>query len=210
MFNQKSFTIFCSSFLLTLILLPSIAMAGSYTAGFYNDIFPAASTFNHTAGDGKYEEGKDGNSVPRTVYYEGFVPCGVRLCDGVEWKDGACPTVIEAKANSCQLCHMFVMANNLVSFLVVKIVPILAALMLVVGGVMLFFAGANPSLLGRSKTLVKGVVIGLFLVYGSYILINTFLLILGAAEVNSISQIYKNGVFSIKCPVYIPNTTLVP
>ena len=197
---KKFFTIFCSSFLLTLVLLPSIAMAGgSYGAILYTD----SGKLN-----GKYDVGEVLGAT-KVVYYEGFVPCGVRLCT-IEWKDGKCegtpaPTEVEQKRNTCQLCHMFVMANNLVSFLVVKIVPILAALMLVVGGVMLFFAGANPSLLGRSKTLVRGVVIGLFLVYGSYILINTFLLVLGAAEINSISQIYRNGVFSIKCPVYIPN-----
>lgn len=201
--SKKFFTTFCSLSLLALVFLPSIAMAG----GSYS-IIP----FTDTGGgkpNGKFDVG-EATFAAKVVSYEGFVPCGVRLCPG-KWDNGTCileppaTKVIEAKENSCQLCHMFVMANNLVSFLVVKIVPILAALMMVVGGVMLYFAGANPSLLGRSKTLVKGVAIGLFLVYGSYILVNTFLLILGAAEINSISQIYKNGVFSIKCPVYIPN-----
>jgi hypothetical protein len=194
---KKFFTIFCSSFLLTLALLPDIAMAGSYTVNLYSDTFPSPK------GNGKFDAEKEtiGNTIP--VYYEGFVPCGVELCKS-EWKEGSCAGgEIARENNSCQLCHVFVMANNLVSFLVIKVVPILAALMLVVGGIMLFFAGTNPSLLGRSKTLIKGVAIGLLLVYGSYILVNTFLWVLGAADVNSVSQIYKDGVFSIKCPVYI-------
>ena len=61
----------------------------------------------------------------RTVTYEGIVPCG---------------RVIEGTLISCQFCHLFVMLDGIVDFIIFKIVPPLATLMIVIGGVMFMIA----------------------------------------------------------------------
>ncbi len=227
---QKFLTIFLSAIFVYALLLPGLALAeGSYKADFYQDCNKNGRFDKETESansivdknisyEGFVPCGVDvcvggkmlnGSCYPASAGAGSLPPSINNKCasqpaacpSAVNWSD---PCLLPREANYCQLCHSFVMANNIVNYLVIKIVPILAVLMLVVAGAMLYFGGANPGLLSRSKTLIKGIVIGLVLIYGSYILINTFLLVLGAAEINSVKQIFSNGVFSVKCPVHIP------
>ncbi|MDD4989834.1 MAG: pilin [Candidatus Pacebacteria bacterium] len=157
------------------------------------------------------------------VEYEGFVPCGKCVCpatgpvptdnlpdtivDNTKKFCATAPTAACPNAEvflPCQLCHFFVMADNTIDYLMVDIIPILAVLMLVIGGVMFYFSGTNPGLMARAKTLLKSIVIGLFLIYGAYMVVNYFLVIVGAAKVNPVTSVFQNGVFSIKCPIEIP------
>ncbi len=162
---------------------------------------------------------KDGPKVE----YEGFVPCGKCVCpvdkavaidnlpdlvaDNTKKFCVAGPTATCPNPEvflHCQLCHFFVMADNAIDYLMIDIIPILAVLMLIIGGVMFYFSGANPGLMGRAKTLLKSIVIGIFLIYGAYMVVNYFLVIVGAAKVNPVTSVFQNGVFSIKCPIEMP------
>ena len=141
------------------------------------------------------------------VCYDGFVPCGKDLkIPSALNKDGKCPdfSAEEGKNVPCQLCHFFIMIDNAVDYVVVKLVPILAVMMIVIAGIMFYFGGVRPELLSRAKTLIKGVIIGIALIYGAYLIVNVFLVVLGAAHTNSVSQVFENGIFSIECPVYVP------
>ncbi|PIP25000.1 MAG: hypothetical protein COX34_01060 [Candidatus Nealsonbacteria bacterium CG23_combo_of_CG06-09_8_20_14_all_36_12] len=82
----------------------------------------------------------------------------------------------------CQLCDFFVLFQNIVNFVLFKIVPPLAALFLVIGGVMFFFAGASPSTLQTAKKLMTSVMFGLLIIYGAWVFVNTFFMLIGVAE----------------------------
>jgi len=173
-------------------------------------VFPASCSAKNT-----YQV-KDGPKVE----YEGFVPCGKcvdvdppvsidKLPDLVA--DNTKKYCVDMGAGTypeiflhCQLCHFFVMADNTIDYLMVDIIPILVVLMVIIGGVMFYFSGANPGLMARAKTLLKSIVIGLFLIYGAYMVVNYFLVIVGAAKVNPVTSVFQNGVFSIKCPIEMP------
>ena len=195
-------------FLVVLILgmfLPLMVSAGHYKA--FSDI----------------ENGKPTDTaVESTIYYEGIVPCGKKVLKCAEWdtdanlterdrcKTASTPaaagTVSTEEVNMhCQLCHSFVMIDGIIDYVLISIIPYLTVLMLVVGGVMFYFGGAKPELLGKSKTLFKGVVIGLVLIYGSYMIVGFFLSVLGAAEVNPIEDAFDAdiGVFRVNCPIKI-------
>lgn len=179
-------------------------------------------------------EVKEGKCVDagREVCYEGIVPCGkgVVVCPDVGAADATgadqrncwgCPL---AKPNCsegekkcvggvltdgpmyCQLCHFFVMIDGIIDYVLIMIVPPLAILMLVIGGVMFYFGGAKPELLSTSKTLFKGVVIGLVLIYGAYMIVGLVLSVLGAADVNPVKDAFNSqtGVFKINCPISLP------
>jgi len=144
-----------------------------------------------------------------TVCYEGLVPCGLgqTIWEGGEIKNGKCATTTGGKiisgtseGISCQFCHFFVIMNGVVSFVLISIVPYLAVLMLVVGGSMFYFAGGAPGLLTRGQNLIKNVVIGLFLIYGSYMLVGYFLAAMGVVNVN-LEQWANQGAFSINCVI---------
>lgn len=158
-----------------------------------------------------------------TVCYEGIVPCGKKVCVGegssddtlgntfVTWNETKercedCNVVLSENPIPCQFCHFFIMIDGIIDYVLVMIVPSLTVLMLVIGGVMFYFGGAKPDLISKSKTLFKGVIIGLLLIYGAYMLVGLALTVLGAVNVNPMSEVFdaKRGVFTIDCQVSIP------
>lgn len=96
----------------------------------------------------------------------GLVPCGSAITNGTP----TCP---------CELEHVFVLILNLYNFAIWKISVPLASLLVVVGGVMLLVSGGNPRLAGRARTILWGAVIGIALVFGAWVIINTILVAIG-------------------------------
>ena len=90
----------------------------------------------------------------------GLVPCG---CDG-------CP---------CNLCHFFVLIDRIVDFLVLELVPIIATLMLVFGGVMFLFSAGNVSTIEKAKKIMTSAIFGLVIIFTAWLVINTFLMYIG-------------------------------
>jgi hypothetical protein len=138
---------------------------------------------------------------PLVLMAKGLVPCGD----------------IAAGEPPCQFCHLFVMFDRIIDFLLTKIVPPLAVLMLVIGGLMFMIAyfteaeapvptngAAGPSLLNRAKKLINSVIIGLVIIYGAWLVIGLFFQVIGLADWTA--QIYQNwwkqGFFTIPdCPI---------
>ena len=86
----------------------------------------------------------------------GLVPCG-------------------GEGDPCTLCDFFQLFKNIIDFLLLPphgIIPIIATLMLVIGGIMFFLAGGSPEGLGKAKRLITSVVIGLIIIYGAWIFVN--------------------------------------
>lgn len=177
----------------------------------------------------------------RMVYYDGLVPCGKSYCVEREGRvfdvrsienaisqgnslEGACVagggeykvrklegTDIEV-GFPCTFCHLFVMLDGIFDFLLFQLVPVIAVLMLVIGGAMYifaYFAGAEilpegakggPALLGQAKKLMTSVVIGLIIIYASWLVIDLFFSAIGVAEWTGLS----GGWFSIKCQIALP------
>ena len=155
-----------------------------------------------------------------TATYSGIVPCGKCLDVAPSISGSKLSSYTKTATNDacgiksepydkiyldCQLCHAFIMLDGAVDFTLINIVPLLAVLMLVIGGVMFYLGGTKPELVNKGKSLIRGVVIGLLLIYGSYLIIGTLLSIIGATKFEAISGVYKEGVFSIKCPITLPS-----
>ena len=82
----------------------------------------------------------------------------------------------------CELCDFFVLFDNIVKFVLQKLVPPIAALMLVFGGSMFFAAAGDPAKIGKVKGLLTSVAIGLVIIYGAYLIISLFFLVIGVNE----------------------------
>src|SRR3989339_802497 len=81
------------------------------------------------------------------IQAEGLVPCGNDL-NGNGKID---------LSEQCSFCDFFKLISNIFNF-AIKIVIAVATLMLVTGGVMLLFAGADPGMLTKAKALIKSTV----------------------------------------------------
>jgi len=126
---------------------------------------------------------------PNLIQAAGLVPCG-----------GEGEPV-------CQLCHFFVMFDNIIDFLLLKIVPPLAALMIAIGGFMYILAYAGgvekgPEMISQAKRLFTAVAIGLLIIYGAFLIVGLFFQFIGLNTWTT--DIYhtwwESGLFEIPCP----------
>ena len=132
---------------------------------------------------GGFELDSNGNFITESIPPSG-VPEGYRAISQTEMAKLEPP---------CQLCHFFVLINNIVTFLLIPdensnnyFPPVLAlaALMIVIGGFMYILAsagGGDSNMISQAKALFKGVVIGLLVAYGAWIIVNTFFSVLGVS-----------------------------
>ena len=94
----------------------------------------------------------------------GLVPCG-----------RTDPAATAEEREPCQLCHIFVLFDNVLRFIFFDIVPPLAILMIAIGGFMYMFSGGSPSTLGRAKSILTATAIALLIIYGAWIIVHTIL-----------------------------------
>ena len=83
---------------------------------------------------------------------------------------------------SCQLCHIFVLFDDIITYVLTILTPIIAGLMLVVGGFYMLFAGPSPQLFDKGKSIIKGTVVGLVIIMISWVLLNTVFTYIGVKE----------------------------
>jgi hypothetical protein len=100
-----------------------------------------------------------------TAEADGLVPCG---------GEGEDP---------CNFCHLFQLGANVITFLLVPsgfnnwiaIVPILAGLLLALGGFFFLISGTNLARLDQGKQIIKTVVVGLIIIYGAWLFLSLLL-----------------------------------
>jgi len=150
------------------------------------------------------------------AYYNGLVPCGRQVCikQGGDWarettqkirqdlteKDltfnEACGSYGgEVYYTSCTGCHLLVMIDGIIDYLLIYIIPPIALLMIVLAGVMFYFSGSKPDLRKKASNTLKYTVIGLFLIYGSFMIVNLIFSLIGLASWTGL----QGGWFSFEC-----------
>ncbi len=104
----------------------------------------------------------------------GLVPCG----PGTSPPDPA--TVPEGydvgvDYTPCELCHLFQLFSNIISFLLTTVVPAVAGILFIYGGFYYFTSGGNPTQLGKARQIIIGTVTGIIIIYGAHLGITSFL-----------------------------------
>lgn len=82
--------------------------------------------------------------------------------------------------NLCDFVGTFV---NIIYLALSIAIFIIAPLSIVVGGIMIMVAGANPEMLGHGKNVLKSAVVGLVLVLCSYLVVNTVIKIFNITSI---------------------------
>jgi C1A family cysteine protease len=112
----------------------------------------------------------------------GLVPCGTEDCP-------------------CTLCMFFVLIERVIEFLLFRLVPVLAVLMFVIGGILLLVSTGDPAKISTGRRIITSVLIGLAIIYGSYFFIGLILQSIGLAQWTE--DIYRTwweeGFFEIPC-----------
>lgn len=90
----------------------------------------------------------------------------------------------------CEFCDFFDMLSRIIQLIMIRFVPLIATLLLVVGGSMLLFAGADPHLLQTAKNIIKSTLIGVVVIFAAFMIVG---IILNAIGLNVWTQnLYKN------------------
>jgi len=110
--------------------------------------------------------------VPLLAKGDGLVPC-----------DGP----------NCTICSFFQLLANIYDFIVKMIATPLAVIALIVGGIFIMISAGNPNLLGNGKKILYAAIIGLALVWGSWLIIDFILHTIGYDQSWSSIQLYCGG-----------------
>jgi len=95
----------------------------------------------------------------------GLVPCGNVQC--------------------CRIGHFFIMLNNIYNFAIKWVATPLAVLMLTIGGIMILISAGNPNLASMGKKIIWWAIIGLVLVFCSWLIINFILTAMGYKDIGT-------------------------
>lgn len=101
-------------------------------------------------------------------------------------------------APPCQFCHIFILLANIINFVLTCLTPIIAGLMLIIGGLYLLAAGANPQTLNQAKSVITAAIIGLVIIFLAWVFLNTLLDFMGIQEWTGLGTWWD---FTGKCPV---------
>lgn len=121
----------------------------------------------------------------------GLVPCGASK------DDPATSNINESKP--CRFCDVFVLFDKVVRFVLFNLLLPVAVFMTVIAGVMFFTAAGDPGQISKATGILKSVVWGLIIIFGAWLLVNTFFLLIGISD-KAPWQGLKGGWFKINCP----------
>lgn len=79
----------------------------------------------------------------------------------------------------CTICSFFATLIYIYNFLVLSIATPLAIIGVTIGGVFILISAGNPNLMGSGKKILWAAIIGLALVFCSWLIINEILSIIG-------------------------------
>lgn len=116
----------------------------------------------------------------------------------------ACPTGLVPCGTSdcpCTFCHIFSLIDNVLDFVLFKLLLPVAALMFIIGGFFLLIARGDPQQFNRAKSILTATVIGLFIIFVAFIFVGTFLKYIGLAEwtTNIYRDWMEEGFFQFPC-----------
>jgi len=144
-----------------------------------------------------------GIAATTCLCYDGLVPCGKEVDIRTSLPDCSVSSCGGTTTVNCQLCHFFIMLNAIINFVVMDLVPPVSVLLIVYAGILIYFGGENSKMLSSGKNIIKYVAIGLFLIYGSFMLVGELLNILGATSQSPLQGIWTGRGIQINCtPTY--------
>ena len=114
-------------------------------------------------------------STVLAVDYLPLVPCGLsqEAAGRLKTEGKGDPAINYSRP--CARCDAFKLTENVIDFALLGIVPPVAAVLFVAAGLMIVLAGANQKLYATGISIFKDTFIGLLIILGSWVIVNTFI-----------------------------------
>ena len=75
----------------------------------------------------------------------------------------------------CNTCHLFELLNNVINFIALQIVPVLAVAMIMVGAFFLVTAGGSETAIKKGRDVITSAVIGSLIILSAWLVIDVIL-----------------------------------
>ncbi|MEO0084632.1 MAG: hypothetical protein ABIJ94_02765 [candidate division WOR-3 bacterium] len=98
----------------------------------------------------------------------------------------------------CTFCHFFYLIQKIINFITLKFVPTVAILLVIIGGAFYLFNFGNTNNVKKGTDILIGVAVGILIIYGAWIIINTLLIKFVRGDV---LENFPENWFTIKCPI---------
>ncbi|MEA2092734.1 MAG: pilin [Patescibacteria group bacterium] len=96
--------------------------------------------------------------------------------------------LVPCKIGECNICHLFQLFTNIVTFVLTVIVPPVATIMFIYGGIIFYTSGGVPEKVKKAKDIITYTVFGLVIIYSAWVVVGTFLNIIGVAEWTGLTE----------------------
>ncbi len=93
----------------------------------------------------------------------------------------AASLVPDCAGSTCTVCHLLQLISNIVLFLVRDVMPPLAGLLFLIGGIMMIAAGGSEERYKKGKQIVINTAIGAVIVLASWLIVNSLITTIGTA-----------------------------
>ncbi len=103
--------------------------------------------------------------------------------------------------HECTICDFFEMTRRVTYYFLFWIIPVLAAFVLLVGGIYFLWSKGDPKAINIAKTALKVAIYGFAGIFAGWVLINTFFMALGIAEWNGVKMDESWWKISAKCSI---------
>lgn len=101
------------------------------------------------------------------------------------------PTIIpcgtQANPASCEVCHLYILASNIIDFLLIIIIP-LAALVIAYGGFLYLTSGGSPGSADKGKRAIRSGIFGIIIAFFAWVIINTIISVLSNGTLTDWNQ----------------------
>ncbi|MAZ40807.1 hypothetical protein CL654_01680 [bacterium] len=87
----------------------------------------------------------------------------------------------------CRVCHLYILADTIIDFLLIIIIPV-AALVIAWGGIQYMLAAGNVGSTGKAQSTIKNGVYGIIIAFAAWLIINTIISVLANGSFTNWNQ----------------------
>ena len=106
------------------------------------------------------------NSVDAGIHTGPIVPCGSK------------------GQSDCTLCHLWQLASNIINFISFNLAIPIATLLFITAGIIFLTSGGNEQKVGLARSIFINTVIGLLIIFCSWLLIDTLLKTIATGKIS--------------------------
>lgn len=130
-----------------------------------------------------------------------LVPCGLNEPAPDE------PRLADEYYQPCSRCDLFKLGKNIIDFVLVGLMPPVAAILFVWGGFLILMGGANPGLISKGRTIFWNTFIGVLIISSSWLITNTIIKSLAEESITNPNNVPW---YQFECRETVTTTTSPP